>query len=83
MHCLCTRTTSLFKREAMAGYEGRLCVLCCAGMTEELWIDLHGEELAAAGHTAAELFGKHDENDDERLGRDEYEAALKSFRGEL
>ena len=67
----------------MAGYEGRLCVLCCAGMTEELWIDLHGEELAAAGHTAAELFGKHDENDDERLGRDEYGAALKSFRGEL
>ena len=57
--------------------------MCCAGMTEELWIDLHGEELAAAGHTAAELFGKHDENEDERLGRDEYEAALKSFRGEL
>jgi hypothetical protein len=40
------------------------------------------EELAAAGHTADELFGKHDADDDERFDREEYDA-FKIFLKEL
>ena len=52
------------------------------GMSKELFMELHGEELEAAGHSSEEIFGKHDSDEDERMDREEYKS-FQDFKKEL
>ena len=54
----------------------RMCVCVC------VCVCVCRSELEAAGHTAEELFGKHDADGDERFDREEY-SAFKSLLKEL
>jgi hypothetical protein len=53
------------------------------GMGQDLWIEMHKDEMEAAGHSPEDLFDLHDADSNERLSRDEYAAAVQAFRGEL
>lgn len=52
------------------------------GMSKELFMELHGEELEAAGHRSEEIFGKHDSDDDDRMDREEYQG-FQDYKKEL
>lgn len=53
------------------------------GMQKELFLKMHGDEITAAGLVVADLFDEHDEDDNDRLTREEYDAAIKKFKKEL
>lgn len=53
------------------------------GMGKDLWLKLHQDEVEAAGLLPEDLFNTHDADANERLTREEYDAAVGAFRGEL
>jgi hypothetical protein len=61
----------------------RACRFAIFGMDKDMFLTNHAEEIAASGLDPGGLFETHDEDDNDRLSKIEYTAALKKFQTEL